>query len=172
MKKITIAIMSITLLLICGTSFAAGRTGSASQSQFEVDGSFGFGTGPGDYDPGFGLNFGAGYTIPNMNLQARVDISYFDFGYDYLGYTTFSYTRIPITVSARYYFPINDSFKAFAQAGIETSIDSFDEPTFIFGLNHKVDEVNLGLSAGGGVEYYIVPQASIFVLGRAAYHIR
>ncbi len=87
--------------------------------------------------PGFGLNFGAGYTFPDINLQARVDVSYFDFSYDYAGLYDFSYTRIPITVSARYYFPINDSLKAFAQAGIETSIDSFDEPTFFFGLNHN-----------------------------------
>jgi opacity protein-like surface antigen len=161
MKKINL--LFLVLFLVVG--MAATASAKTENPGFEIDGSFGFGTGPGDYDPGFGLNFGGGYTFPDINLQARVDISYFDFSYDNF-YGDFNYTRIPITVSARYYFPINDSLKAFAQAGVETSVDSFDEPTFVFGLKNKVDEVNVGLSAGGGIEYYLVPQASLFALGR------
>ena len=162
MKKITLLFLAL-FLAVGMTSTASAKTENPG---VEIDGSFGFGSGPGDYDPGFGLNFGAGYTFPDINLQARVDVSYFDFSYDNL-FGDFSYTRIPITVSARYYFPINDSLKAFGQAGIETSVDSFDERVGFTYFKNSVDEINVGLSLGGGIEYYLVPQASIFALGRA-----
>ncbi len=165
MKKIA---MILTVFLLCGISTVAfAKTAGSSGSGVEMDGSFGFGTGPGSFDPGFGLNFGAGMMFPNTDLQARIDVSYFDFSYRYGGVTDYSYTRIPITLSARYYMPISDVFKAFVQAGFEASVDKKDEPTYIGVLSHEVSELNPGLSVGGGVEYFMVPQASVFVLGRA-----
>ena len=156
---------------------AFAKTAKTSSSSgtgigMEVDGSLGFGTGPGNFDPGLGLNFGAGYTIPGLdNLQARVDISYFDFSYSVLG-NDLSFTRIPITFSARYYFPITNELKAFAQGGLEVSVDKIDTafyyPTFLgfIPVKQSVSETNVGGSIGGGIEYFIIPQASIFALGR------
>jgi len=166
-----LAAMTLAIFLVVGggtAAFAKATTVSTDKGVFEVDGSFGVGTGPGSYDGGPGVNFGAGYMLSTIdkNLQARVDLSYYDFSYDILIYKL-SYTRIPITVSARYYFPINDRLKAFAQAGIETSFDSSDNYDPFFGTKHSKSEVNIGLSPGGGIEFFVAPQISIFALGKA-----
>lgn len=136
---------------------------------FSVDGSFGFATGPGSFDQGFGVNFGAGYMLKGIdkNLQARVDLSFFDFDYDYWGggnAYNLSYTRIPLTVGARYYFPIIERLSAFAQVGLETSYDSFDY--YANGEKHSKSEVNLGVTPGGGAEYFFTRNASAFALAR------
>ncbi len=171
--------MFCTVFIIVFLAFFTGtaahaktvRTTSASSdlSGFEIDGSFGFATGPDHFDTGYGLNFGAGYMLGTIdkNLQARVDLSYFDFSYTYgYGYNyDLSYTRAPLTVSARYYFPIVNRLKAFAQAGLETSIDQFD---YVDGAGRKQSksEINLGVSPGGGVEFFINRDISVFAVGR------
>ncbi len=168
MKRIMVALFLALLLLGVGTNVFA-KTGAGTDNGFEVDGSLGVATGPGNFGDGYGVNFGAGYMLSSIdqNLQARVDISYFDFSYNYFlgsGYDL-SYTRVPITVSARYYFPINDQWKAFAQAGIETSFDSID---YVDAFNNKQSktEVNIGLSPGGGIEFSLNPAVSFFAVGR------
>jgi hypothetical protein len=94
MKKLgATAVLTIFLLLSTGTAAFAkttkASTSGAGAGEFEVDGSFGFATGPGDFNSGFGVNFGAGYMLGTIDkhLQARVDLSYYDFSYDY-GYGT------------------------------------------------------------------------------------
>jgi len=169
MNKLATMALAMFLLVGCGTVAFAKSAKSASVSDsgvFEVDGSFGLATGPGSFDGGPGINIGAGYMLTSIdkNLQARVDLSYYDFSSTYWIYDI-SYTRIPVTVSARYYFPINDRLKAFAQAGIETSFDSFDHPVGV--VKQSKSEVNIGLSPGGGIEFSVAPQVSIFALGRA-----
>jgi len=169
MKKYSL----ILLLVVIALSFmntaafakAAQSSGTSSSGDFAVDASIGFATGPGAFDQGFGTNFGAGYTLRALdkNLQARIDLSYFDFSYSYLN-NDLSYTRVPLTISARYYFPIRERLRAFAQAGIETSFDSYDYAD-IFG-KHSKNEVNLGLSPGGGIDFFVVPNVSIFAVGR------
>ncbi len=167
-------VAALTLLVIfAGTTAHAKTVRSTSVSSelsgFEIDGSFGFATGPEHFDEGYGLNFGAGYMLDTIdkNLQARVDLSYFDFSYTYgFGYGyDLHYTRVPLTVSARYYFPIVNRLKAFAQAGLETSIDQFDYVDG-FGNKRSKSEFNLGVSPGGGVEFFINREFSIFAVGR------
>jgi len=170
----TVAIISLTMLILLGlNTTASAKTARAAETSsagnLEVDGSFAFATGPGSYDRGFGLSFGAGYQLGEIdrNLQARVDISFYNFSYDYQqggGTTNLSYTRVPITVSGRYSLPIIDRLKAFAQAGIETSIDHFDY--YANGSKHSKSEVNIGISPGAGVEFFVNPDISVFALGR------
>lgn len=178
MKRFMIVLFSVLFLFGTATVVFAKTTkpsrsttaaSSSDNGDFEVDGSFAFATGPGDFGSGYGVNFGAGYMLKSIdkNLQARVDISYYDFSYTYgFGYGyDLTYTRIPVTVSARYYFPINDRLKAFAQAGLETSFDSFDYVDG-FGNKHTRSDVNLGISPGAGIEFYPTPKVSIFAVGR------
>ena len=162
-----LAAISLAIFFLAGGNAAfAGSATVSDKGIFEVDGSFGVGIGSGPLDNGGGVNFGAGYMLNTIdsNLQARIDLSYYDFSTDFMGYDL-SYTRIPFTVSARYYFPINDRLTAFAQAGIETSFDSFE--SYEGTVNkHTENEVNLGISPGGGIEFSVLPDVTIFALGR------
>jgi opacity protein-like surface antigen len=171
MKTLTIVVLTILILLGQNATAFSKTVATPARGDFEVDGSFALATGPDSFDAGYGFNFGAGYLLRTIdkNLQARIDISYYSFSYDYgtgFGSTSLSYTRVPVTVSGRYYFPINTKLKAFAQAGLETSIDHFDyiAPS---GFKQSKNEVNLGISPGGGIEFNVNPNVSLFVLGRA-----
>jgi opacity protein-like surface antigen len=166
MKTLTTIALTILILLGQNATAFSKPVETPTGRDFEVDGSFAFATGPDSFDAGWGFNFGAGYMLRtiNRNLQARIDISYYNFSTD-VGFTSLSYTRVPFTVSGRYYFPINDRLKAFAQAGLETSIDHFDVPDG-FGFKHSKNEVNLGISPGAGIEINVNPNISLFVLGR------
>jgi opacity protein-like surface antigen len=163
MKRFMISILVIVLLTATGTTVFAK---SPEQGPYEVDGSIGFGSGPGDFDAGFGFNFGAGYMLSSVvkNLQARIDIGYFTFSRDFFG-SSLDFTRMPFTFSARYYFPLTDQLRVFAQAGLETSIDSKD--TFDFLGKHSKSEVNLGLTPGGGIEFLVTPEIGVFAVADA-----
>ncbi len=174
MKNTGLALLAACVLLLSGTLAFAKTIRSSSAglqtSEAEVDGSFAFATGPGSFDTGYGLNFGAGYTLGEIdkNLQARVDISYFQFSYDYAfggGSTGLNYTRVPITVSGRYYLPVMDKLRVFGQAGLETSFDHSDY--YSGGNKQSKTELNLGISPGAGVEFFVNRHISIFALGRA-----
>jgi len=161
------AVALAMFFLAGGERLAFAENSKASDERmFELDGAFAFGIGSGPLNNGGGVNFGAGYMLSTIdrNLQARIDLSYFDFSTDFMG-SDLSYTRVPVTVSARYYFPINDRLKAFAQAGIETSFDSSE--SYDFTVNkHTTNKVNFGLSPGGGIEFSVAPDVSLFALGR------
>jgi opacity protein-like surface antigen len=166
------AVLACILLFMTTAGFAQAGTASTDAGDFSIDGSFGFATGPGSFDQGFGVNFGAGYMLKGIdkNLQVRVDLSFFEFEYDYWGAGTaydLSYTRVPLTIGARYYFPIMERLRAYAQAGIETSYDSFDY--YANGEKHSKNEVNIGVAPGGGAEYFVLPKLSVF--GLARWHI-
>jgi opacity protein-like surface antigen len=160
MKKSTLALFSVLLLIAAAPAFA-----ETSGTKYSADGSLGFGSGPANYDTGFSFNFGFGYSLDGIlkDLQARIDVSYFDFGRDYYG-VDLEYTRVPITFSARYSFPVTDQLKPFVQAGIETSVD--DKEVLTGWYKERKSEVNVGLSPGGGIAFFITPNASIFALGR------
>jgi opacity protein-like surface antigen len=158
MKRSTIAILAAVMLLTTSAMVFAAT------GDIEVDGSFAFGTAPGSYDSGYGINAGAGYMLTTIakDLQGRIDVGYYDFSTSGL-----SYTRVPVTVSARYYFPISDQLKVFAQAGVETSNDYKEYYTYFpFLFKQSKSEVNIGISPGAGVEFSINPQVSVFMLGR------
>lgn len=166
--------MSAILIASMATAAFAKTSSSYEAGPIELDGGFTFGTGPGDFGSAFGFNFGGGYMLDAVpNLQIRADLSYYDFSQTVFFGSDLSYTRVPITVGARYYFPINDRLKAFAQAGLETSFDSIDTIVYVPGgpfgftaVTQSSDEINLGISPGGGIEFFIAPQVSIFALGR------
>jgi hypothetical protein len=172
-KKMTASVLaSLFLLSVATAAFAIAGTPSTAYAMgtddFELDGAFSFATGPGSFDAGFGFNFGVGYALSALdkNLQARVDISYYDFSYSYslYGYDL-NYTRFPFTVSGRYYFPIVDRLQAFAQVGLETSYDSYDYVDRA-GRKRSKNELNLGVTPGGGIEFFINRNASLFIVGR------
>jgi len=170
MKTLTIVALTILILLGQNATAFSKTVETPTGRDFEVDGSFAFATGPDSFDAGYGFNFGAGYLLRTIdrNLQARLDISFYSFSYDYwtgFGSTSLSYTRVPVTVSGRYYLPISDKLKAFAQAGLETSIDHFDyiAPN---GVKRSKNEVNLGISPGAGIEFNVNQNISLFALGR------
>lgn len=165
MKKLTIVLVTLVLVISAGSAgFAATRSGGDK----EVDGAFVYGTGPGDFDNGFGLNFGAGYMLNNIkNLQARVDLGYFLFDRD-VANTNVDFTRVPLAVGARYYFPMQDKMNLFGEAAVEASFDD-SEFVDILGVKHSESEVNWGVTPGAGAEYFIQDSMSLFALGR--FHI-
>jgi opacity protein-like surface antigen len=167
MKTLATVVFTIVILLgLNATAFSQTAVAPAGRD-YEVDGSFAFATGPDSFDAGWGFNFGAGYMLRTIdrNLQARFDISYYYFSYDNFAGVSLTYTRVPITVSGRYYFPINEKLKALAQFGLETSVDHFD--LYEDGFKRSRGEVNLGVSPGAGIEFDVNPNVSLFVLGRA-----
>lgn len=167
MKTLTTIALTILILLGQNATAFSKTVDTPTGRDFEVDGSFAFATGPDSFDAGYGFNFGAGYLLRTIdrNLQARFDISYYYFSYDNFAGVSLAYTRVPITFSGRYYFPLNERLKAFAQAGLETSIDHFD--LYENGFKRSKGEVNLGVSPGAGIEFNVNPNISLFVLGRA-----
>lgn len=165
MKKLTIVVLALLLVAGAGaTVFAATRSGGEK----EFSGAFAYGTGPADFDNGFGLSFGAGYMMNNINnLQARLDISYFLFDRD-VANTNVDLTRIPVAVGGRYFFSTMDKLNLFGEAAVEAS---FDDAEFVdvLGVKHSESEVNWGVTPGAGAEYFIQDTMSLFALGR--FHI-
>jgi hypothetical protein len=166
MKKLIFTLAALVLVSVLSVpAFAA--SGTSSSSNFEVDAALQFATGPDDFDSGYGINLGAGYLLSSIdkNLQARVDIGYLEFSKDF----GLEYTRIPVVISGRYYFPLDERLKLFAQAGVETSFDSRDElvPVPIFGglAKQTKNELRLGLVPGGGAEFLITPSIGLFAVG-------
>ncbi len=166
MKKIVITLLAafVTLSGVTTSYAKSGGSGGADLSGlYEFDGSLAPATGPGDYSSGFGINFGAGYMLKSIdkNLQVRFDLAFYQFNNDF-PWGNGSYTRVPMIVSARYYVPIVNKLRAFGQAGLETSVDNFDNSA-----HRKRSEVNLGVAPGAGIEFFVNPKVSVFTLGVA-----
>jgi hypothetical protein len=166
MKKTILPLLVAFFTLSMGTMAYAKSAGSerAHESEvYEFDASLAPATGPGDYDSGVGINFGAGYSLASVdkNLQARFDISYYQFKHDF-PWGSGTYTRVPLIVGVRYYVPIVDKLRAFGQVGLETSIDSFDNSA-----NQNKSELNLGIAPGAGIEFFVNPKVGVFALGLA-----
>lgn len=162
MKRIVITLVAALFILCLGIPSYATYPNSygATTGLYEFDGSIGPASGPGNYDSGFGINFGGGYNLKEIdeNLQARVDLSFYQFTHDF-PWGSGTYTRFPFIISARYYVPIVEKLRVFGQAGLETSIDSYDS-----WANQKKSEVNVGITPGVGVEFFVNPKVSIFAL--------
>ncbi len=165
MKKL-VFLLATAFVFATVVPAASAAPASSVTAANEIDATFGFGSGPGDFDAAAGFSFGAGTMLPSIdkNLQARIDVSYFDFSRDFFS-TTPHYTRIPITISGRYYVPLDDRVRIFGQVGIETSVDSKDEFT-AFGLQSR-DHVRVGITPGAGIEFFFTPDFSVFALGNA-----
>jgi hypothetical protein len=162
-KTISMLIVALFTLGIVTCVDAAGPEGGPSSGAYQLDASLGLATGPGDYDSGWGFSIGAGYTLESIdkNLQARLDLSFFDFKHDF-SWGSGTYLRVPITIGARYYLPLDPKLRVFGQVGLESSIDNFDTAS-----HESKSELNIGLSPGVGAEFFINPQTSIFAVGIA-----
>jgi hypothetical protein len=138
-----------------------GVASAAEATPFQLDASIGYGSGPGDFDAGFGFNVGGGYTLSSIdrNLQARVEVGYYTFDRDVLG-ASLEFTRIPFAFGARYYFPVAERLKLFGQAALEVSVDDFDTYT-VFGKGSD-SEVNLGITPSAGIDFELMRELSLF----------
>jgi len=163
MNKIFALLLAVVVSLWMGalcSAKSADPPSEATAGPYNLSFSFAPATGPDGYDSGWGASFGAGYMLESIdkNLEARIDLSVYQFDHNfYWGSGTF--TRVPITLSARYYVPIQDKLRAFGQVGLETSIDSYDTSN-----NTRQNEVNVGLSPGLGIEFIANPKVSLFAL--------
>lgn len=92
------------------------------------------------------------------DLQARVDITFLSFD----GPFSTTYSRVPVTVSARYYMPTDQTVKLYGQGGLEMSFDKVEMavPWFFPGFKTSESSINLGLVGGVGVDVAISPQLS------------
>ena len=88
MNKHTHMVLVLVLLLGMGTAIPAASS-AAEVTPLQLDASIGYGSGPNDFDAGFGFNVGGGYTLGSIdrNLQARLEIGYYTFSRDVLGTT-------------------------------------------------------------------------------------
>ncbi|HUI44621.1 MAG TPA: outer membrane beta-barrel protein [Nitrospirota bacterium] len=161
MKRTVLILLVAFFTLTLGTMFHAKSARAYESGTYELDATIAPASGPGDYDAGFGVTFGGGYTLAEIdkNLQARFDISVYRFTHDF-PWGSGTYVRVPFLLSGRYYVPIVDRLRVFGQAGLETSIDNFDNSS-----NQRQSEVNVGISPGAGVEFFVTPKVSIYALG-------
>jgi hypothetical protein len=165
MNKYTHTALVLVLLLGMGTVIPTVSS-AAEATPFQLDASIGYGSGPSDFDAGFGFNVGGGYTLSSIdsNLQARLDIGYYTFEQDILG-DTLDFTRVPFAVGARYYIPIAERLKLFGQAAVELSVDDFDTVD-VFGKRSK-SEVNLGFTPSAGIDFELNRALSLFTTASA-----
>jgi len=161
MKKIVIITAAVLLALSTGTQAFAK---SEQMGNAEVDASLVWATAPTSiFDSTIGLTLGGGMMV-EKDLQARVDITFLSFDGSFFG-TNLTYSRVPVTVSARYYMPTDQTVKLYGQGGLEMSFDKVEMaiPSFFPGFPaFKTSEssINLGLVGGVGVDVAISPQLS------------
>lgn len=156
-KCIRFLVVSAAVMGLASASPVFAKMGDKS-----VDVGVGFGTPPeSGWGTGLGFSIGGGYEIQD-DLQIRGDISYNKWSLSQYGWTL-SWTRMPIAVSGRQYIPLQPNLKAYGQAGLELSFDSFESAWSWGATTYKgtASETNIGLPLGGGVEYAISPQFSV-----------
>ncbi|WP_243373177.1 outer membrane beta-barrel protein [Geotalea sp. SG265] len=174
MKKLVFVAACLTLLF--GMSSAA----LAAKGDKELDFGVGFATAPYDRgDLGWGLNFGGGYEFlqfsgnRNDTLQIRGDIGYESWSGHFSGFgidTDLDFSRVPVSVGCRYYYPIKQvkNLRVFGQASLEISFDSWDDWNILNGkFSH--DETNVGVTPGAGIEYML--DKNIFVQAQMKEHL-
>lgn len=168
----------IVRILAASALFTLGlaATSFAAVGDKEVDFSVGLSTAPNSaFDTGFNLSAGGGYemlkiqAIKGSTLQIRGDIGYnrwedSEFGND------FTFTRVPVSVGARLYVPIEavKGLRVYGEASLELSFDEVDLPSFGLGASSH-SETNVGLVPGVGVEFSVAP--NIFVRGGLKHHL-
>jgi len=149
----------------------------AKMGDKEVNVGLAYGSAPASgFGSAIGFSIGGGYEIQD-NIQVRADISSFGWKQTVSGLDA-KYTRMPITVSGRKYYPLqNNLLKAYGQLGLEMSMDKVDVviPGYTSGFfsvpaqTASASETRLGITPGGGIEFAVTPQISVG--GNVAYHI-
>lgn len=148
----------------------------AKMGDKEVDVGLAYGTAPASgYGSAIGFSIGGGYEIQD-NMQVRADISSFSWKQSVSGIDV-KYARMPITVSGRQYYPLQNNLKAYGQLGLEMSIDKSETVTpgytsaffSVPAQSASTSKTNFGITPAGGIEFAVTPQISVG--GGVAYHI-
>lgn len=156
-----VKLVLVCVLLVLGMS----ATAFAAKGDKEIDFTLGFATSPYDgFDTGWGFTFGGGYEffddftpqISGDTLQLRGDIAYHMWSASEFGVDVDA-SRLPLTVSCRYYFPIKKvpNLRVFGQAGLEVSFDKVEAsfPALGPGIKTSASETHVGVTPGAGIEY-------------------
>lgn len=148
----------------------------AKMGDKEVNVGLGYGSAPASgFGSAIGFSVGGGYEIQD-NTQVRADIASFGWKQTLYG-MDLKYTRMPITVSGRQYYPMQNNLKAYGQLGLEMSMDKVDVavPGYtsayysVPATTASASETHFGITPGGGIEFAVTPQISVG--GDVAYHI-
>jgi opacity protein-like surface antigen len=159
MKRIVIIAVAVLLALSAGTQAFAK---SEQMGNAEVDASLVWASAPASgFDSTIGLCIGGG-TMVDKDIQARVDITFLTWSESFYG-VDLDYSRTPVTVSGRYYIPMDQNdLKVFVQGGLELSFDKVEVGNFFFpGEKTSESDVRLGITPGAGIDLAIAPQLSI-----------
>ncbi|GBD98180.1 hypothetical protein BMS3Abin07_00188 [bacterium BMS3Abin07] len=164
MKRIFFIVL-IILFLSAGPAFAHGisieLTGNYAS---EPSGGFGSTFGPGvgvnaDFGKIIRVTEGTKFAVISKNIKFRADLSYFNWDRDVFG-VNIEYTRIPIFVGARYFFPLESmsrqGLQVFGEGGLEMSFDNVEDVVCISGagcIKNNDSDINPGIGAGGGIQY-------------------
>jgi hypothetical protein len=159
-------LITLAAFVLCGmttTAFAKSTRSSSSQQDTEVDGSLAIASAPASgFDTGFGVTFGVGMMLPQINrdLQGRIELSYFEWSASEFGVDV-TYTRVPIAAGGRFFLPTQSgNLKVFVQGMLELSFDKVEVSNFPFPGTASESETHLGLVPGAGIELKINPSLS------------
>ena len=110
--------------------------GFAKMGDKEVNVGLAYGSAPASgFGSAIGFSIGGGYEIQD-NIQVRADISSFGWKQSLFGIDV-KYTRMPITVSGRQYYPLqNKLLKAYGQLGLEMSLDKAEAAVGSYNSNY------------------------------------
>lgn len=114
--------------------------------------------GTASYGNGTGVSLGNEWKL-DERLALRTDLSYIPFG------TDSNYTRIPIGVSLKLYFPYAERFRAYFQLGAEVSFDSWEYVYTLPGFGSKKIQENktrFGVTPALGTEFDMSKDMTIF----------
>jgi opacity protein-like surface antigen len=172
MKKVLLVLLAV-VVLSAGTAFAGQK-----KTGLNLDAFVGLATEPASgLGNTFGLGVGATLDLAALgaggsgsadDVKLRADISYFNWDENF-----YEFRRIPVFAGARYFFvPAGkgSSVSVYGEGGLELSFDKVDVE-ICFGIPPFIpvtcstaseDEVNLGLTLGGGLE---VPVADNVYIG-------
>lgn len=164
-KTIMSLVVVLFMLVVCGTSHAKEISlDLAGSYATEPAGNFGS-------TVGFGVGGDFGWTLFSKssgkkadnylkNIKFRADIHYYKWDDSMFGVDV-KYTRIPLFLGGRYFFPVAGMNKAgwevFGEAGIEVSRDELEVAVPAIGpfpaSKASEKETNTGVSIGGGIRY-------------------
>lgn len=159
MKRALFAVL--LSLLLSGMSIASGigidvSGDYASEPDNDFDSTVGLSMGINvDFESLIHVREGSKFRNYSKNMKFRGDIGYFHWEDDVSG-VDLDYTRIPMFIGMRYYYPVQKmnrrGLDIFGEGGGELSID--DEESYSTGRGKRSDdEITIGFALGGGIQY-------------------
>ena len=150
MKNVFNILMIVVAVLCMFTAQTYAGTGRST------DVSVVYGTA--SYGNGTGASLGNEWKL-DETLAFRTDISYIPFGAES------NYTRVPIAVSLKLYFPYAERFRGYFQLGGEVSFDSWEYTYTLPGFGStkiQEDKTRFGVTPALGTEFDLNKEISIF----------